>query len=125
MDIHVQKRSKGRPALPNEKRLTHTLGIRITEAEYLMITEKALSLGFKPSWFLRQILLQGSESVRARPSKAYLETASRISLIASGLTRLLHLAERRSPLPSEIVSMLDSVHAATREVALELRNGAT
>lgn len=89
----------------------------------MRVVEKARSLGYRPSWYLRQILLEGSDSVKARPSKAYLKTASRIAAIASGLTRLLRLAEQRSPLPVELYHMLDSVHAAARGTILELREG--
>jgi len=113
----------GRPALTREERLSYVLSIRVTKEEFLRVTGKAKLLGFRPAWYLRQILLEGSDSIRARPSKTCLKTAARIASIASGLTRLIRLAERQTPLPSEIVRMLDSVHAIARATILELREG--
>lgn len=113
----------GRKPISRELRLTCVLSIRVTDSEFSNIVSKAVALGLRPSWYLRNILLAGSEAVRARPSKAYLETAAKVSLIASGLTRLIRLAEQRTPLPSEIVGMLDSVHGIAREVIQELRGG--
>ena len=109
--------------MAEEERLSFKLSIRVTKSEYIRVTEKAAALGYRPSWYLRQILLEGSDSVTARPPKAHLQTASRISSIASGLSCLVRLAEQRAPLPVEIVGILDSVHAAARATMLELRAG--
>ena len=113
----------GRPPLPDHERLTCVISVRITKDEYKRLITKAKSLGFCSSWYLRQILLEGSDSVRARPSRTYLQTATKIAAIASGLTRLIRLAERKTPLPVEISQMLDSVHAIARATILELREG--
>lgn len=107
----------------NLLRLDHVLSTRVTKDEYLRVTSKAKGLGFRPSWYLRHLLVSGSDSVRARPPKEHLQTAARIAAISSGLSYLIRLAERRSPLPSEIVAMLDSVHGAVTEVIRELRSG--
>jgi hypothetical protein len=104
-------------------RLDYVLSTRVTKDEYSRVTTKARSLGFRPSWYLRQLLVDGSDSVRARPPKEHLQTAAKIASMASGLTYLIRLAERRSPLPSEIVAMLDSVHGAMTEAIRELRCG--
>lgn len=115
------KNKGGRPLVEESARLNRVISVRITDNEYKEIVEKATSLGFRASWYLRQVMVEGSQAVKARPSKAYLQVAARISAIASGLTRLIRLAERRAPLPEELVGMLDSVHAIVRETLRELR----
>lgn len=119
------KNKGGRPPVHDSDRLCRVISVRVTDSEYKEILDKATSLGFKASWYLRKVMVEGSQAVKARPSKAYLHVAARISAISSGITRLIRLAEHRAPLPAELVQMLDSVHAIVRQTLQELRGVGT
>ena len=86
-----QTPERGRPA-KNEKKLTRSINLKLTEADFDAITERAASVGMKPTQYARRMVLCGE--IKSRYSREELDLRRKIAGEANNLNQLARRANK-------------------------------
>lgn len=86
-----EKPKKGRPAKEKEK-LDHSINVKLTEADFNSVKEKAGQLGMKTTIYARQMVLKGR--VKSRFSLEELDLMRKLSGIANNLNQIARKANQ-------------------------------
>jgi hypothetical protein len=82
---------RGRPA-KEEKKLSRSINLKLTEDDYKAIAQKAASVGMKPTQYTRQMVLDGS--IKSRYTKEELDLRRKIAGMANNLNQLTRRANK-------------------------------
>ncbi len=85
-----EKPERGRPAKEESKKLTRSINLKLTKADFDSISEKAESVGMKPTQYARQMVLNGS--IKSRYTKEELDLRRKIAGMANNLNQLARKA---------------------------------
>ena len=85
-----EQRGKGRPAKEESTKLTRSINLKLTEDDYDAISEKATSVGMKPTQYARRMVLNGS--IKSRYTKEELDLRRKIAGMANNLNQLARKA---------------------------------
>ncbi len=85
-----QQRERGRPAKEESKKLSRSINLKLTEADFDIITERAASIGMKATQYARQMVLNGS--IKSRYTKEELDLRRKIVGMANNLNQLARRA---------------------------------
>ena len=80
---------RGRPA-KNEKKLTRSINLKLTEADFDVITERAASVGMKATQYARKMVLGGE--IKSRYTREELDLRRKIAGEANNLNQLARRA---------------------------------
>ena len=86
-----QTPERGRPA-KNEKKLTRSINLKLTEADFDIVAERAASVGMKPTQYARQMVLNGE--IKSRYTKEELGLRRKIAGEANNLNQLTRRANK-------------------------------
>jgi predicted DNA binding CopG/RHH family protein len=86
-----EQRGKGRPA-KEENKLSRSINLKLTGADFDIITERAASVGMKPTQYARQMVLNGS--IKSRYTKEELDLRRKIAGMANSLNQLARRANK-------------------------------
>ena len=86
-----QTPERGRPA-KNEKKLSRSINLKLTEADFDVITERAASVGMKPTQYARKMVLDGE--IKSRYTKEELDLRRKIAGEANNLNQLARRANK-------------------------------
>jgi predicted DNA binding CopG/RHH family protein len=84
--------TRGRPAKEESTKLTRSINLKLTKDDFDAITEKATSVGMKPTQYARQMVLNGR--IKPRYTKEDLDLRRKIAGMANNLNQLTHRANR-------------------------------
>ncbi len=87
-----KKPERGRPAKEESKKLTRSINLKLTGTDFDMITERAESVGMKPTQYARQMVLNGS--IKSRYTKEELDLRRKIAGMANNLNQVARVANR-------------------------------
>jgi hypothetical protein len=88
---HKEAPSRGRPA-KEEKKLSRSINLKLTEDDYKAIAQKAADIGMKPTQYARQMVLNGR--IKPRYTKEELDLRRKIAGMANNLNQLTRRANR-------------------------------
>jgi hypothetical protein len=88
---HNEKPGRGRPA-KEEKKLSRSINLKLTVADFDAVTEKAASVGMKATQYARQMVLNGS--IKSRYTKEELDLRRKIAGMANNLNQLARRANK-------------------------------
>ena len=114
---------KGRPVIPEMKRLSESFTVRFTAAEYESIKNRCSVLGLSTGPYLRSLILDRIEKIHPKVPPINLTSAHQITGMHQSLTRLVGMAEHRSPLQEHLVAVVDQIYLVMKSVVSELRGG--
>jgi hypothetical protein len=86
---HNEKPGRGRPA-KEEKKLSRSINLKLTEDDFKAISQKAASVGMKPTQYVRQMVLDGG--IKSRYTKEELDLRRKIAGMANNLNQLARRA---------------------------------
>ena len=84
-----QQRERGRPA-KEDKKLSRSINLKLTVADFDTITEKAASVGMKATVYARQMVLDGA--IKSRYTKEELDLRRKIAGMANNLNQIARRA---------------------------------
>jgi hypothetical protein len=87
-----KKPGRGRPAKEEEKKLTRSINLKLTEDDYKAIVQKAESVGMKPTQYTRQMVLNGS--IKSRYTKEELDLRRKIAGMANTMNQVARVANK-------------------------------
>ena len=104
-----EHRERGRPAKEESKKLTRSINLKLTEADFDAISEKAESVGMKPTQYARQMVLNGT--IKSRYTKEELDLRRKIAGMANNLNQLARRANagRFEDAGWELVELYDNL----------------
>ncbi len=82
--------TRGRPAKEESKKLVRSINLKLTEADFDIVEERAASVGMKPTQYARQMVLNGS--IKSRYTKEELDLRRKIAGMANNLNQLARRA---------------------------------
>ncbi len=85
-----EKPERGRPAKEESTKLTRSINLKLTGTDFDMITERAESVGMKPTQYVRHMVLNGS--IKSRYTKEELDLRRKIAGMANNLNQLARRA---------------------------------
>ncbi|MDR2936208.1 MAG: MobC family plasmid mobilization relaxosome protein [Rikenellaceae bacterium] len=83
--------SRGRPA-KDDKKLSRSINLKLTEDDYKAIAQKAADIGMKPTQYARQMTLDGR--IKSRYTKEELDLRRKIAGMANNLNQVARRANR-------------------------------
>jgi hypothetical protein len=88
---HNEKPGRGRP-VKEEKKLSRSINLKLTEDDFKAIAQKAASVGMKPTQYARHMTLTGS--IKSRYTKEELDLRRKIAGMANNLNQATKRANR-------------------------------
>jgi hypothetical protein len=85
-----QRPERGRPAKEESKKLSRSKNLKLTGTDFDAISEKAESVGMKPTQYARLMVLSGS--IKSRYTKEELDLRRKIAGMANNLNQLARKA---------------------------------
>ena len=85
-----QTPTRGRPAKEKSKKQTRSINLKLTEADFDVIAERATSVGMKATQYARQMVLDGE--IKSRYTKEELGLRRKIAGEANNLNQLARRA---------------------------------
>jgi predicted DNA binding CopG/RHH family protein len=82
-------RERGRPA-KEEKKLSRSINLKLTEDDYKAIVQKAADIGMKPTQYARKMVLNGR--IKSRYTKEELDLRRKIVGMANNLNQIARKA---------------------------------
>ncbi|MDR2935966.1 MAG: MobC family plasmid mobilization relaxosome protein [Rikenellaceae bacterium] len=91
IEVHEEpvQRERGRPA-KEEKKLSRSINLKLTEDDYKAIAQKAADIGMKPTQYARQMVLNGK--IKPRYTKEELDLRRKIAGMANNLNQITRKA---------------------------------
>ncbi len=86
-----QRPERGRPA-KEESKLSRSINLKLTERDFDTITERAASVGMKPTQYTRKMVLDGE--IKSRYTKEELDLRRKIAGEANNLNQLARRANK-------------------------------
>ena len=101
---------RGRPAKGKEK-LDHSINVKLTEADFKKVMEKAEKLGLKATQYAREMVLKGG--VKSRFTLEELDLMRKLSGIANNLNQIAKRANQAgfNRVGNEIMVLLEWIKA--------------
>jgi hypothetical protein len=85
-----EQRERGRPAKEKSKKLSRSINLKLTVADFDIIAKRAESVGMKPTQYARLMVLSGS--IKSRYTKEELDLRRKIAGMANNLNQLARKA---------------------------------
>jgi hypothetical protein len=89
---HNETPGRCRPVKEESTKLSRSINLKLTRADFDAISEKAASVGMKPTQYARQMTLNGS--IKSRYTKEELDLRRKIAGMANNLNQLARRANR-------------------------------
>ncbi len=83
---------RGRPAKEESKKLTRSINLKLTGADFDAISEKAESVGMKPTQYARHMVLNGS--IKSCYTKEELDLRRKIAGMANNINQVARRANK-------------------------------
>jgi hypothetical protein len=88
---HNTTPGRGRP-VKEEKKLSRSINLKLTGADFDIIAERAASVGMKPTQYARKMVLNGS--IKSRYTKEELDLRRKIAGMANNINQVARVANR-------------------------------
>jgi hypothetical protein len=88
---HNKTPGRGRPA-KEEKKLSRSINLKLTEADFDTVAQKATSVGMKPTQYARKMVLDGE--IKSRYTKEELDLRRKIAGMANNINQVARVANR-------------------------------
>jgi hypothetical protein len=87
---HNETPGRGRPVKEESTKLSRSINLKLTKADFDTVTEKATSVGMKPTQYARKMVLDGE--IKSRYTKEELDLRRKIAGMANNLNQLARKA---------------------------------
>jgi predicted DNA binding CopG/RHH family protein len=91
-NITPEQPERGRPAKEESKKLTRSINLKLTGADFDIVAERAASVGMKTTQYARQMVLNGS--IKSRYTKEELDLRRKIAGMANNMNQVARIANK-------------------------------